>query len=135
MTPPPVRIDALARRAYLGDQPLQLGPLEYAALACLAANAGEIVTPDALARHLDSEDTAVRQLIYNLRKKLGDTLPHTYVKSVYGRGWLIPFEMVVSFTCERFEVAGRQYEAISWDRRPSTAGTHSFVVTAREVTG
>ena len=51
-----LRLDLLARRAYLGDKELQLAPREYELLATLMRNKGAVLTRDLLLARVWGED-------------------------------------------------------------------------------
>src|SRR5204862_236391 len=94
----PLRIHPEARVAVLGDRPLDLTPVEFDLLLCLAGAKGRVKTREALLdeiRDRDYEvfDRSVDVHISALRKKLGDD-PKTpqFIRTVRSAGymWIAP---------------------------------------------
>src|SRR5580765_3115217 len=94
----PLRIHPEARVAVLGDRPLDLTPVEFDLLLCLAGAKGRVKTREALLdeiRDRDYEvfDRSVDVHISALRKKLGDDpkTPH-FIRTVRSAGymWIAP---------------------------------------------
>jgi DNA-binding response OmpR family regulator len=90
----PLRIHPGARVAVLGDQPLELTPVEFDLLLCLVRAKGRVKTREALLdeiRDRDYEvfDRSVDVHISALRKKLGDD-PKTpqFIRTVRSAGYL-----------------------------------------------
>ena len=87
-----VRVDASARRAWKGDEELDLAPKEFDLLALLVSRAGTVVTRDELAR--DVWDTrwmgaskTIDVHVSSLRRKLGDDpAAPRYITTVRGVG-------------------------------------------------
>lgn len=72
-----LRLDPAARRAVLGDQPLQLTALEFDLLECLARARGRVLTRQQLVeavadRQFDVYDRSIDVHVSSLRRKLGD---------------------------------------------------------------
>ncbi len=90
----PLRIDFERHLATLHDLPVELTPIEYRLLACLAANAGRALTWQALLKevwHLDiwqgSKDM-VKVQIHRLRQKLEpDPAEPSFIRTVRGVGY------------------------------------------------
>ncbi len=88
---PRVIVDWDSRRLLVDGAPVRLTPLEWKALECLAARPGEVVTQEALFRHLYGPDrpyrtqsTALRVLITKLRRLLP-----VRIEARWGRGYVI----------------------------------------------
>jgi DNA-binding response OmpR family regulator len=94
----PLRIHPGARVAVLGDQPLDLTPVEYDLLLCLARAKGRVKSREALLdeiRDRDYEvfDRSVDVHISALRKKLGDDAKTPrFIRTVRSAGymWIVP---------------------------------------------
>jgi len=72
-----LRLHPGARTAVLGDQPLDLTPLEFELLACLARSRGRVKSREELVeaiagRNYDVFDRSIDVHIWSLRKKMGD---------------------------------------------------------------
>jgi DNA-binding winged helix-turn-helix (wHTH) protein len=89
---PPFRLDVRSEQLWCGVQALALRPKTFAVLQYLVAQAGQVVTQDAL---LDAvwgltavSDTVVRRSIRELRTILGDTAQHPqFIQTVHRRGY------------------------------------------------
>lgn len=73
----PLRVDAGAHRAYVGEAELDLRPKEFALLRLLVEEAGRVVTRDRLLSdvwdlHWESSTKTLDMHIHALRRKLGD---------------------------------------------------------------
>ena len=88
-----IRIDTLARSAWVGDRPLDLTRKEYQLLLYFAYNKGRVISKNAIAEHLWGDDTGAAgyDFIYthikNLRRKLVEAGAGDYIQSVYGMGY------------------------------------------------
>ena len=89
-----LRLDLASRSAYLSDVPLQLTPVEYDLLTCLARATGRVLSRDQLLDHVAGRDYEVfdRSIdvhISSLRRKLGDD-PRTprFIKTVRSVGYM-----------------------------------------------
>src|SRR4051812_23602960 len=83
-----ITVDVAARRAFLGDDELQLRPKEFDLLAVLAVNAGRAVTRERLMREVwDTEWLGSTKTLDNhvltLRRKLG----HAAITTLRGVGY------------------------------------------------
>ncbi len=89
-------IDYARRRAILGGRPMPLLALEYRLLAELAANAGQVVTYEHLARRVwdrkeHGDVRPMRTVVSRLRRKLGDDADRpTYVFTEPRVGYWMP---------------------------------------------
>ena len=86
----PLTIDANERSAYMAGRDLELTPREFALLACLARNAGCVVSQTALLAKAwqtgrDPEANVVEPHIRSLREKLAEFAP--MVETVPGEGY------------------------------------------------
>ena len=89
---PPFRLDVRNEQLWCGAQALALRPKTFAVLRYLVAQAGQLVTQDAL---LDAvwgltavSETVVRSSIRELRTILGDTAQHPqFIQTVHRRGY------------------------------------------------
>ncbi len=89
---PPFQLDVRGEQLWRGAQALALRPKTFAVLQCLVAQAGQVVTQDAL---LDAvwgltavSDTVVRRSIRELRTILGDSAQHPqFIQTVHRRGY------------------------------------------------
>ena len=89
---PPFRLDVRDEQLWRGSQALALRPKTFAVLQYLVAQAGQVVTQDAL---LDAvwgptavSETVVRRSIRELRAILGDTAQHPqFIQTVHRRGY------------------------------------------------
>ena len=89
---PPFRLDVRSEQLWRGAQTLTLRPKTFAVLQYLVAQAGQVVTQDAL---LDAvwgptavSETVVRRSIRELRTILGDTVQHPqFIQTVHRRGY------------------------------------------------
>ncbi|HWK05268.1 MAG TPA: response regulator transcription factor [Puia sp.] len=89
-----IRIDTQAKSITVNDQPVELTRKEYQLLLYFAYNKGRVVSKNAIAEHLWSDETggaANYDFIYthikNLRRKLIDAGSRDYIHSVYGMGY------------------------------------------------
>ena len=86
-------IDHAQRQVTLAGQPVQLTPTEYALLYELAANAGRVLTHNALLRRVwgperTNEPWLLREVIKRLRRKLGESAGDpTYILTESGVGY------------------------------------------------
>jgi DNA-binding response OmpR family regulator len=89
----PLRINAEAHTAVLGDDPLTLTPAEFGLLLSLAKANGRVKTREQLIeevadREWDVFDRAIDMHISTLRKKLGDDPKQPqFIKTVRGYGY------------------------------------------------
>src|SRR5262245_1118702 len=89
---PPFRLDVRSEQLWHGAQALALRPKTFAVLQHLVAQAGQVVTQDAL---LDAvwgptavSETVVRRSVRELRTILGDTAQHPqFIQTVHRRGY------------------------------------------------
>ena len=88
-------IDYEHRKVTVAGRPVRLTAGEYGLLRLLSVNAGRVLMPEALLRHLrggrDAPDsTAIRTLVKKLRKKLGDDAAKpSYALPEHGVGYRI----------------------------------------------
>ncbi|WP_248959337.1 response regulator transcription factor [Sphaerisporangium perillae] len=85
-----LRLDLLARRAYLGEQEVMLRPKEFDLLAALAGRAGEVVTREQLMDEVWDENwfgptKTLDVHVFALRRKLGEDA--TSITTVRGVGY------------------------------------------------
>ncbi len=91
----PLRIDPGARRAVLGDVPLDLTTLEFDLLACLARSRGRVKTREQLVdavadRNWDVYDRSIDVHVWSLRKKLGDDPKNPrFIRTIRAVGYLL----------------------------------------------
>ena len=88
----PLRLDATARRATLGDEPLELTAREFGILELLAMRRGQVVSKSRLANSLsdwtqDLTANALDILIHRLRKKLEGS--QVEIRTLRGFGYLL----------------------------------------------
>ncbi len=89
-----LQIDAKARRVQLGATPLNLTPIEYDLLTCLARSAGRVLSRDQLldavaGRDYEVFDRSVDVHISSLRRKLGeDPRNPKYIQTVRSAGYM-----------------------------------------------
>ena len=89
-----LQIDENARMVRLGAKPLNLTPLEYDLLTCLARSAGRVLSRDQLldavaGRDYEVFDRSVDVHISSLRRKLGeDPRNPTYIQTVRSAGYM-----------------------------------------------
>ena len=90
----PLRIETASRVTSLNDRPLELTPIEFDLLLCLAKAAGRVLSRDHLldetaGRDYEVFDRSVDMHISSLRKKLGDDpKAPRYIKTVRSAGYL-----------------------------------------------
>jgi DNA-binding response OmpR family regulator len=90
-----LRIDPGARKAVLGDVPLDLTALEFDLLACLARSRGRVKTREQLVeavadRNWDVYDRSVDVHVWALRKKLGDDPKNPrFIRTIRAVGYLL----------------------------------------------
>ncbi|HZS09684.1 MAG TPA: response regulator transcription factor [Blastocatellia bacterium] len=90
-----LRINPAARRAVMRDQPLNLTPLEFDLLACLARSADRVMSRDRLLDEISGRDYGVfdRSIdvhISSLRRKLGDDPKNpSYIRTVRSAGYML----------------------------------------------
>ena len=89
-----ILIDTLGKIVTVKGRPLELTRKEYQLLLYFAYNKGRVVSRNAIAEHLWSDETggaANYDFIYthikNLRRKLVDAGSEDYIQSVYGMGY------------------------------------------------
>jgi two-component system OmpR family response regulator len=87
-----LRLDMAARRAYCGQEPLDLSARELAVLELLLLKGGRVVTKQQIIEHLYgweevSSSNTVEVFIYRLRKKVESC--SIDIKTVRGMGYLI----------------------------------------------
>lgn len=90
----PLRIDFERHRVTLHDLPVELTPLEYSLLACLASNAGRVLTWQALLKEVwelelwQGSKEMVKVQIHRLRNKLepNPNLP-SFIHTERGKGY------------------------------------------------
>ncbi len=91
----PLRVVPDTRAAVLGDQPLDLTPVEFDLLACLARAKGRVKTREALLeeirdRNYDVFDRSIDVHISALRKKLGDDPKQPrFIRTYRGAGYML----------------------------------------------
>jgi two-component system response regulator CpxR len=89
-----LEINSSARRASLGSKPLNLTPIEYDLLACLAGAAGRVLSRDQLldavaGRSYEVFDRSVDVHISSLRRKLGeDPRNPRFIQTVRTAGYM-----------------------------------------------
>jgi DNA-binding response OmpR family regulator len=89
-------LDLQARSAGLRGQPIQLTQLEYDLLACLARNAGRVVSRTEILREVWGCPTGgtpaqIKNCMWRLRQKIEpDPKRPRYLVTVYGHGYLMP---------------------------------------------
>jgi DNA-binding response OmpR family regulator len=87
-------IDIFNRHVTIGNAEVHLNPAEQIILYVLAANAGQVLSQDAIMDALGGADygagsNVVEQHVRNLRKKLGDDAHHhRYIVTVAGEGYM-----------------------------------------------
>lgn len=90
-----LRVVPDTRAAVLGDQPLDLTPVEFDLLACLARAKGRVKTREALLeeirdRNYDVFDRSIDVHISALRKKLGDDPKQPrFIRTYRGAGYML----------------------------------------------
>jgi DNA-binding response OmpR family regulator len=89
-----ILIDTQAKSVTVSDQPVDLTRKEYQLLLYFAYNRGRVLSKNAIAEHLWSDETGgaanfdfIYTHIKNLRRKLVDAGSHDYINSVYGMGY------------------------------------------------
>lgn len=88
-----LRLDAQAYRAFYGQQELDLTPVEFRLLHCLATTPGRVYSRDQLMDHLYDDhrvvtDRTVDSHVKNLRRKLEQAAPEQeLIHSIYGVGY------------------------------------------------
>jgi len=90
----PLRIDFQRHRVTLHGLPVELTPLEYRLLACLASNAGRVLTWQALLKEVwelepwQGDKEMVKVQIHRLRQKLEPNPDQpTFIQTVRGTGY------------------------------------------------
>lgn len=92
----PLSIDLQACCAKLREQQIQLTKLEFNVLACLARNAGRVVSHAELLREVwgcpgGGTPAQIKNCIKRLRQKIEpDPKRPSYLVTVYGHGYLMP---------------------------------------------
>ncbi len=90
-----LKIDTQARNVFINNVEQPISSAEYLLLQYLAANAGQVVSRDAVfkatkGREYDGLDRSVDVLISALRKKFNDDPQHPEkIKTIWGRGYLL----------------------------------------------
>jgi len=90
-----LKIDTQARNVFINNVEQPISSAEYLLLQYLAANAGQVVSRDAVfkatkGREYDGLDRSVDVLISALRKKFNDDSQHPEkIKTIWGRGYLL----------------------------------------------
>ena len=89
-----LRILAEKREVYLGDTALPFTESEFELLWLLARHAGSVVSREDLYATLKGSayqgfDRAIDMRISALRKKLNDSPPYRYIKTIRGKGYLM----------------------------------------------
>ena len=90
----PLRIDPAAREAFLGEEHLDLTPIEFDLLHALASAAGRVLSRDQLldrvaGRDFEAFDRSVDVHVSSLRKKLGDDPRQPrFIRTVRSSGYL-----------------------------------------------
>jgi DNA-binding response OmpR family regulator len=89
-----LKIDSLAKQAYVLDHPLNLTKIEYELLLYFVYNKNRMLTKESIVEHLwgdqiDESDSFdfIYNHIKNLRKKIQKQVPDTYIHSMYGIGY------------------------------------------------
>ncbi|WP_343351882.1 response regulator [Pseudomonas sediminis] len=88
-----LRLDAQAYRAFYNQQELDLTPVEFRLLHCLATTPGRVYSRDQLMDHLYDDhrvvtDRTVDSHVKNLRRKLEQAAPEQeLIHSIYGVGY------------------------------------------------
>ena len=88
-----LRLDAEAYRAFYDQQELDLTPVEFRLLHCLATSPGRVYSRDQLMDHLYDDhrvvtDRTVDSHVKNLRRKLEQATPEReLIHSIYGVGY------------------------------------------------
>lgn len=88
-----LRLDAEAYRAFYDQQELDLTPVEFRLLHCLATSPGRVYSRDQLMDHLYDDhrvvtDRTVDSHVKNLRRKLEQAAPEQdLIHSIYGVGY------------------------------------------------
>jgi DNA-binding response OmpR family regulator len=87
-----LRIDRLARRVTVADEPVELAPREFDLLAALAVRAGEVVSHDELIEkvwdaHWTKSTHTLAVHVSALRSKLHDVTGAPTISTVAGRGY------------------------------------------------
>nr|WP_256833998.1 response regulator [Pseudomonas oleovorans] len=88
-----LRLDAQAYRAFYDQQELDLTPVEFRLLHCLATTPGRVYSRDQLMDHLYDDhrvvtDRTVDSHVKNLRRKLEQAAPEQeLIHSIYGVGY------------------------------------------------
>ncbi len=93
ITSGPLIINNDSHEAFLDGKPLDLSPIEYSLLTCLAKNPGRVLSRDQLldllsGRDYDVFDRSIDMHVSSLRKKLGDDPANPrFIKTVRGAGY------------------------------------------------
>jgi len=89
-----VKIETLAKQAYVNGKPLSLTKIEYELLLYFMYNKNRLLTKESIVEHLweDKIDQAdsfdfIYNHIKNLRKKIQDECGLNYIQSMYGMGY------------------------------------------------
>ncbi|MEZ0368494.1 MAG: response regulator transcription factor [Candidatus Sericytochromatia bacterium] len=89
-------LDPDGRRVILNGREIELTTTEFDILHCLMANAGRVLSRDALMNQVrgfefDAFDRTIDVMIYRLRQKLGDKSRKDFlIKTIRGVGYLFP---------------------------------------------
>jgi two-component system cell cycle response regulator CtrA len=89
-----LRLDPVSRSASVNDRPIPLAGREYEVLELLTGRHGDIVSKEALLRHLYDDKTpsggeVIRVFIHNLRKKLEQAGSAQVINTCRGRGYML----------------------------------------------
>ena len=135
-----VRIDHLARQAWLGDSELQLSRLQFELLAYLTSRAGHVCSREDVAQAVWQSrwtlaSSAVSMCLMQLRRALGDDAYHPrYIKTLWCVGWRFERSMLDVPESQMVDIDGVSYEVLNWEKQPHSGATRTFVLHAREVT-
>lgn len=94
----PLNIDPAACRASLAGRPLELTPIEYKILHCLARSRGRVLDRDHILREVSGRgqevyDRSLDMHISAIRRKLGDSAGSPrFIKTVRGFGYMLMTE-------------------------------------------
>lgn len=87
----PLRLDMQRRKAWRGDQPLDLQPKEFALLEYLLRNAGRVVSKTMIMEHVwdfnfDPQTNVVEARISRLREKVERSFDKSLIHTIRGIG-------------------------------------------------
>lgn len=94
LTVGPLTLDRETFSVKRGSRAIPLTPKEFSMLEFFMKNPGKVLTRGAILEHVwnDSADplsNSIETHIMNLRKKLGGTRAHPFIRTVSGRGYII----------------------------------------------